>query len=164
MNKKLLALILTIIVLLLTGCNNNTAKNGDTANPSENTTSFASPEEEKQYMMNKQYNEQKEGFIEADSNIEADSIYIDVTHEISLKEFEYTAADFGITDTSEIKEIRTYWATMREKTDPINGQTVRITFHKSNTEKLNDMAKKIYELPFVKFVSVSPQAFYDEQN
>ena len=157
MNKFFMVLISVITFLILVGCSGN-------SNSSDKTVSFASPEEEKQYMMNEQYDEQKESFKEADSNIEADSIYIDIMHEISIKEFEYTAADFGITDTSEIKEIRTYWATMREKTDPDNGQSVRITFYESNTEKLNEMAKKIYELPFVKSVFVSPQAFYDEQN
>lgn len=113
---------------------------------------FENKEKAKQYMIKREYSDKKYLDIPKRDDLICKEIYVSLMREVSLWEFEYTAADFGITDLSKIKEIKN--DTTGDKTYSYYRQEVNIILNEISTTDAKALAQKIHDLPFVKSVTL----------
>ncbi len=118
---------------------------------------FKNKEQAKQYMMQREYLDRGNLNCYHSDNIGGEILYIYLPRELSLCEYEYTAADFGITDTSKIKEIKSFYN--HDKTSFYYRQEIRIILKEKNIDYLIELAKKVYSKQFVESVSLD---YYSE--
>lgn len=116
---------------------------------------FENTEQAKQYMMQREYIDGRHLYCDYSDNIAGKTLYIKLPRELSLWEFEYTAADFGITDASKIKEIKcSAGYGFYDKTSSLYIQEIEIVLKEKDIDYLIELAKKVYEKPFVASVSL----------
>ena len=99
--KKMLVFVLVATLLMLVGCSNGVIS-VESGISYENYESDA----KKQEMMQLKYDAAGCLFANETRDFKGESIYLLLQTEISPLIFKYTAADFGITDASKIKEIK----------------------------------------------------------
>lgn len=114
---------------------------------------FKNKEKAKQHMLKREYSDKKHLDVPKENNIVSKEIYVTLMREISLWEFEYTAADFGISDTSKIKEIKSSVVNV-DKIDPYYNQKFSVMLNKPSATDAKALAQKIYDLPFVESVTL----------